>query len=167
MTDDKMYNGYVPEPEEREELAPAPAPAEPAGGGSPNFYPTCRFCGKQQLPLAPYPDKETADEAATMQCDCYDARLYQKEVERQQEREKNIVRLRQRLDDLAEYCNGRGVPLEGDTLDLLMHLGTNVLDGLINAATVKWTRLRVNISTNNKGAIVIGFNYTDAAKIEV
>lgn len=145
----------------------AKANAENIGGGTPQFYPTCRFCGKQQLPLAPYPDQLTADEAATMRCDCYDARNYQQEVEKAAEREKNIKRLRSRLDDLAEYCEGRGVPLEGDTLDLLMRLGTNVLDGQINSATVKWTRLRVNINTNSKGAIVIGFNYSDGAKIEV
>lgn len=131
------------------------------------FYPTCRFCGKQQLPLAPYDDQLTADEAATMQCDCYDARNYQQEVERKAEREKNINRLRQRLDDLAEYCAGRGVPLEGENLDLLMRLGTNILDGLIASVTVKWTRLRVNINTNSKGKIVVGCNYSDGTKVEV
>lgn len=156
-------NGYAPEEVEIDN----DGVVQNNSAGAKLFYPTCRFCGKQQLPLAPYPDQLTADEAAVMQCDCYDARLYQQEVERKAEREKNINRLRQRLDDLAEYCEKRGVPLEGDTLNLLMQLGTNVLDGLIAAATVKWVRLRVNINTNSKGAIVIGFNYSDGAKIEV
>ena len=102
-----------------------------------------------------------------MRCDCYEAKQYQADVERKQQREKNIVRMRQRLDDLAKYCEARGVPLEGNTHDLLMRLGTSVLDGEIAGASLKWARLKVNISINSKGTISIGFTYSDSAKVEV
>lgn len=131
------------------------------------FYPTCRYCGKQKLPMANYESQEVADEAATTSCDCYDAKNYQYELEKKNEREKNIVKLRQSIDDFSEYCDKRGAELTDEIHTLLLNTGITVLDGVITSASFKFSRLKVNISQNNKGNIVIGFTYSDGAKVEV
>ena len=46
------------------------------------FYPTCRYCGQVKLPLAPYASQDAANEAATRECDCPDARIFQADIER-------------------------------------------------------------------------------------
>ena len=132
-----------------------------------DHYPTCRYCGKQTLPTAPYPTIEAADEAATITCDCYEAKKYQDELRRKEERDKNIVRLTQRLDDFSNYCGTRGAELQGDLYNILLNTGICVLDGVIASANIKFARLKVNINQNNKGNIVIGFTYSDGAKVEV
>lgn len=131
------------------------------------FYPTCRYCGKQTLPMANYDSQEVADEAATITCDCYDARSYQQELEKKEERQKNIVKLEQSINDFAEYCDKRGAVLTDERHALLLTTGVAVLDGVITSANFKFSRLKVNISQNNKGNIVIGFTYSDGAKVEV
>lgn len=136
-------------------------------GDPPMFYPTCRFCGKQSLPLAPYDCQADADEAATITCDCYKARQYQDEVERLKQRANNINKLRKNLDDLSGYCEKRGADLQGALYDLLLNAGIAVLDNIVASASFKFNRLKVNITTNSKGAIVIGFTYSDGAKVEV
>lgn len=57
-------------------------------------YPTCRFCGKQTIPTARYESDADADEAATMACDCYDARQYREQKAQAERREKNIAKLK-------------------------------------------------------------------------
>ncbi len=55
MENTKHLNGYIEEKDD-------------------TFYPTCRFCGKQTLPDAPYLSQDEANEAATIRCDCFEAR---------------------------------------------------------------------------------------------
>lgn len=57
MENTKHLNGYIEEKDD-------------------TFYPTCRFCGKQTLPDAPYLSQDEANEAATIRCDCFEAREY-------------------------------------------------------------------------------------------
>lgn len=130
-------------------------------------YPTCRFCGKQTIPVAPYKTDADADEAATLKCDCFDARQYQSEVDRKKEREENIKKLRQRLCDFSDYTTGRGMELAGDLYDFLLNVGTNVLDAKIAGATIKVGRFTVKFSVGNKSALSIAFTYSDGAKLEV
>ena len=135
--------------------------------GQAQYYPTCRYCGKQKFPTAEYESQAVADEAATITCDCYEARQYQFEKERKEVRDKNIIKLRQSIDDFAEYCDKRGAELTEEIHNLLLGTGIAVLDGVITSASFKFSRLKVNISQNNKGNIVIGFTYSDGAKVEV
>lgn len=57
-------NGYMPDYDAAEALTRH----APTQGGetadSPTFYPTCRFCGKQTLPVEKYASAEAANEAA-------------------------------------------------------------------------------------------------------
>ncbi len=132
------------------------------------YYPTCRFCGATSLPLAEYPSQTEADEAATIRCNCVEARQYQHELEAKQERLKNIDRLNQRIDDFSTYCENRGVKLQDDGLrNLILNTGIAVLDGVIAAGTITFGRMKVKVSMNSKGVIIIGFTYTDGASLEV
>lgn len=133
----------------------------------PAFYPTCRYCGKQSLPGAPYESQEVANEAATMRCDCFDARQYQDEVEKKKRREANIKKLRQRLCDFSDYTAGRNMELSDDLYNFLLNVGINVLDANIAGATIKVGRFTVKFSVGNKSALSIAFTYSDGAKLEV
>lgn len=131
------------------------------------YFPTCRFCGKQSLPDAPYESQDVANEAATIRCDCFDARQYQDEIERKKRREENIKKLRQRLCDFSDYTAARNMELSGDLYDFLLNVGTNVLDANIAGATIKVGRFTVKFSVGNKSALSIAFTYSDGAKLEV
>lgn len=131
------------------------------------FYPTCRFCGSEELPVGGYESQEEANEAATLRCKCYEARRYQEELDKKRERDNNIVRLRQKLDDFSAYCDGRGVNLEGDLYDTIFNAGVAVLDGVVLTVSFKFSRMKVTISENSKGMLIIAFTYSDGAKVEV
>jgi hypothetical protein len=148
MENNKMYNGYVEEKDD-------------------TFYPTCRFCGKQTLPDAPYLSQNEANEAATIRCDCFEAREYQEKLRKEKERADNIIKLRQRLDDFSEYSASRGVELTGELHDLLLNVGIAIIDGQILKANINVGRIKVSISSNSKSVLTICFTYSDGAKLEV
>lgn len=164
----KIYNGYVEESDDIEvnketgEITPEKETDKPSG-----YYPTCRFCGKQFLPLANYESQAVADEAATIRCDCFDARQYQEELEKKKKRDENIARLKVRLSDFGEYFAARNIELTDALYDYLLKTGINVLDGIIASASIKFARIKASFTVNGKGNIVIGFTYSDGAKIEV
>ena len=131
------------------------------------YYPACRYCGQIKLPFGMYASQAAANEAATRECNCSDARIYQAEIERKEKRDQNIKRLTQRLDDLSEYCEKRSVDLDGDLYNALFNTSVAVLDNIIDSAQLKFARMRVSVSLNNKGNLAIKFTYTDGATVEV
>lgn len=148
MENTKHLNGYIEEKDD-------------------TFYPTCRFCGKQTLPDAPYLSQDEANEAATIRCDCFEAREYQEKLRKEKERADNIIKLRQRLDDFSEYSASRGVDLTGELHDLLLNVGIAIIDGQILKANINVGRIKVSISSNAKSVLTICFTYSDGAKLEV
>lgn len=148
MENTKHLNGYIEEKDD-------------------TFYPTCRFCGKQTLPDAPYLSQDEANEAATIRCDCFEAREYQEKLRKEKERADNIIKLRQRLDDFSEYSASRGVELTGELHDLLLNVGIAIIDGQILKANINVGRIKVSISSNSKSVLTICFTYSDGAKLEV
>ena len=160
------YNAY--EPDDRDYDVEIEYDSDAAADtDTPQYYPTCRFCGEQSLPTAPYKNQSDANEAATITCDCFEARQYQQKKEQAEKREKNIIKLRQTLDDFTAYCADRNTELGGGLHDILLSMGVAVLDGIIAQVSVKFRKMKVNINTNNKGNIVIGFAYSDGSKVEV
>lgn len=125
------------------------------------------FCGKQTLPDAPYLSQDEANEAATIRCDCFEAREYQEKLRKEKERADNIIKLRQRLDDFSEYSASRGVELTGELHDLLLNVGIAIIDGQILKANINVGRIKVSISSNSKSVLTICFTYSDGAKLEV
>lgn len=145
--------------------------AKQAGGGnadSPTYYPTCRYCGKQTLPVEKYASAEAANEAATRKCDCEKAREYQAELERAEKREKNINKLRKALDDISVYfTKERGVEYTDALYNLIFNCGVAVLDEQVAKANLNLGRVKVALSANSKGNIVIALTYSDGARVEV
>ena len=86
----KHLNGYVDENDD--DIYPE------------THYPTCRFCGKSTIPTARYDSDADADEAATMACDCYDARQYREQKAQAEQREKNIAKLKSSINAIQDYC---------------------------------------------------------------
>lgn len=132
-----------------------------------DYLPTCRFCGKQELPTAPYESQMVADEAATMRCSCYEAKAYQEEVEKKKKREKKIKALNSALDKFANYCDARSVNFEDELRSLIIINGTAVIDGIVGSATIKWARVKATIKNTSKGDLSVEFTYSDSAKTEV
>ena len=131
------------------------------------YYPTCRYCGSMELYAGEYESQEEANEAATIRCDCKDARDYQATLKQKKEREENICKLRQRLDDFSHYCEGRGVDFSGELYEAIYNAGVAVLDRIVSNATFKFARIKVAVSTNSKEALVIAFTYSDSEKVEI
>ena len=131
------------------------------------YYPTCRYCGKQQLPLAKYEDQKTADEAATIKCDCSRARVYQREKERKEQREKSINKLKQSIDEIAQYSSARNAALSDKARSILLECGISVIDGVASNITIKLVRLKVSFCLNANNALVIGYAYSEGGKIEL
>lgn len=196
MQDNKHLNGYVADPDEDEiddyeydttaeeddalGLDPStrsnndsdvdddpPTDDETQTPLTARYYPACRYCGQIKLPFGVYASQDAANEAATRECNCSDARIYQAEIERKEKRDQNIKRLTQRLDDLSEYCEKRSVDLDGDLYNALFNTSVAVLDNIIDSAQLKFARMRVSVSLNNKGNLAIKFTYTDGATVEV
>lgn len=164
----KHLNGYVEETDDEVTTTDrVNAVKAEAKHSRSTYYPTCRFCGSQTLPDATYESQEQADEAATMRCNCVEARIYQDKCEKEKQRQDNINKLRYRLDEFTEYCDGRGVELSGGLYDTIFNAGVAVLDGIIAQASFKFVRMKVNISINSKNVLVIAFTYSDGAKMEV
>lgn len=125
-----------------------------------NYYPTCRFCGERTLPMAEYESQEYADDAASMQCSCLDAKAHR-------DRELNINKIKTCIDSYEEYCNARNIKYDDEIKDLLNILSVNVLDDFIGIANIKLGRLKVTISKTSKGCVSINFVYSDSSKQEV
>lgn len=166
MESNKHLNGYVEE-EDDYETENRGALYYDRGVSKRTYFPTCRYCHNQTLPDAAYESQAQADEAATIRCGCEGARQYQNMLEEKRKREENIKCLKQRLSDFGEYCAGHNVELSDERYEYLVTTGTLIIDNIIGAATVKFSRIKVSISTNAKGNVVIAFTYSDGSKVEV
>lgn len=131
------------------------------------YLPTCRFCGQTKLPAANYESQAQADEAATITCDCPDAKMYQIKVDRKKKREENITKLKSSLGDIQDYCDKRSVDMNDKLYDYMLKMGIAILDGVIDSCQLKFARMKVSASLNNKANLVIKFTYSDGAAIEV
>lgn len=167
MTNNPL-NGYMPEYDAERYTPDTIAPRTGNTPDSPAFYPTCRFCGKQTLPVEKYASAKAANEAATRKCDCDRAREYQAELEKAEKRERNIKKLRKALDDISAYfTKERGTEYTDALYDLLFNCGVAILDEQVAKANINCGRVKVALSTNSKGAIVISLTYSDGARVEV
>ena len=131
------------------------------------IFPTCRFCGSAELPVGSYKRQAEADEAATLRCKCEQAREYQREAERIKRREENISKLRSKLDEFSEYHEKRDVEWTEALYNTVFTTGVAVLDGIISQVTFKFDRVKIAISTNSKGNLIVAFTYSESAKAEI
>lgn len=131
------------------------------------IYPMCNFCGNSSLPGRNYSTQEEANEEQTKNCNCPKARDYQNELKRKEDRKKNIQKLEQSINDFKNYCERRDSTLTDNICDFIKDAGIKVLDDVISSFSIRFSKIKVNVSKNNKENIVIGFTYSDGAKVEV
>ena len=130
-------------------------------------YPTCRFCGKSTIPTARYDSDTDADEAATMACDCYDARQYREQKAQAEQREKNIAKLKSSINAIQDYCTEHNIKVGDEFCTLVTNAGIAVIDGIVSAAAFKFSRLSIKLASGNKSAVVIKVTYSDGTQYEV
>lgn len=130
-------------------------------------YPTCRFCGKQTIPTANYDSVAYADEAATMACDCYDARQYREQKAQAERREKNIAKLKSSINAVQDYCAEHNIKVGDEFCTLVTNAGIAVIDGIVGAAAFKFSRLSIKLASGSKSAVVIKVTYSDGTQYEV
>ena len=149
----KHLNGYVDENDD--DIYPE------------THYPTCRFCGKSTIPTARYDSDTDADEAATMACDCYDARQYREQKAQAEQREKNIAKLKSSINAIQDYCTEHNIKVGDEFCTLVTNAGVAVIDGIVGAAAFKFSRLSIKLASGNKSAVVIKVTYSDGTQYEV
>ena len=131
------------------------------------IYPTCPFCGSRQLPARTYSSQEEADEEAALSCNCTEALAYQYKVEKEKMRQESIEQLTEGIDSFYEYCEARNVKLDGTLRDTLIQLGICVIDGIMKSAKVDLSNIKISITVNAKGVIVVKFTYSDGSVVHV
>lgn len=156
MNTNKHLNGYVGEDLEDEAAYPAEG-----------FIPKCKYCGATRLPMAMYHSQEEADEDATISCNCIGAAEHRREIEKQKERETNLLTLNERLDELARYCEEKHVPFTDGLRQTLVDVGTLILDHQADSITSKWCRMKVSFKLNAKGRMQVRYSHTDTGTMEV
>ncbi len=76
--------------------------------------------------------------------------------------------MRKALDDVSAYfTKERGVEYTDALYNLLFNCGVAVIDAQVEKANLNFGRVKVAISTNSKGAIVIALAYSDGFRVEV
>lgn len=131
------------------------------------FYPACPYCGQQTIPDREFETQEAANEWAARHCKCPGAQEYQFRVKAVEEREANIKRIKDSLQQFEEYCEARIGELPENLKDYIFNGAIMVLDNEIGKANFNIGRIRVSVSKNGKGNIVIGFTYSDSERREV
>ena len=131
------------------------------------FYPTCRFCGQINIPDKEYASQDAANEFMLMHCDCSDARAYQYTAKVAAERDANIKRIKESINDMKSYCASRGAELTPDILEHLYNSAIFILVEKLSKFSTCFARIKVSISRGKKGNISLSFSYSDSAKTEV
>ncbi len=76
--------------------------------------------------------------------------------------------MRKALEDIRPYfTKERGTEYTDALYDLLFNCGVAILDEQVAKANINCGRVKVALSTNSKGAIVIALTYSDGARVEV
>ena len=131
------------------------------------LVPKCKYCGATRLPMGSYASQEEADEDATISCNCIGAAEHRREIEKQKERETNLLTLNERLDELARYCEEKRVPFTDGLRQTLVEVGTLILDHQADSITSKWCRMKVSFRLNAKGRMQVRYSHTDTGTMEV
>ncbi len=114
-----------------------------------------------------YATRADADEAATMACDCYDARQYREQKAQAERREKNIAKLKSSINAVQDYCTEHNIKVGDEFCTLVTNAGVAIIDGIVGAAAFKFSRLSIKLASGNKSAVVIKVTYSDGTQYEV
>jgi hypothetical protein len=123
----------------------------------------CRFCGQcgQLDKMCDFKDEKEANEVVTLNCDCYSAIIYKKQIE-------NIAKLEKAITDFNDYCEEHCIKTKKkELIKLIFDAGVSILDGVISECTLKIPQIKIGIKTGSKNYLSLSFNFTDGRKIEI
>jgi hypothetical protein len=112
-----------------------------------------------------FKNREEASNWATLHCNCEKAREYQVEQERIKEREKNITRARDTINNLNGYCKQKSVPFPEDVDKILFDCAVLVIDNILDAANLTYGKTKIKITLNAKGQCSFTLIFTDGVKM--
>jgi hypothetical protein len=127
--------------------------------------PTCKFCGQAVISDEKFKNLEEESNWATAHCNCEQAREYQVAQERIKEREKNIARARDTMDNLNEYCKEKSVPFPEDVDKILFDCAVLVVENVLDAANLTYGKTKIKITLNTKGQCSFTLVFTDGVKM--
>lgn len=120
----------------------------------------CKFC-KQIGNLAEIMQTEgNGVEAATLNCNCHEARQYQA-------RSENIRRLGEALEEFKEYSSTHNIKLEKSAVQMLSTIGAAVIDRQVCKNSMTFGRVSIGFALSGKGNLLITFKYAEAQKFEI
>ncbi len=131
------------------------------------YYPTCKFCGKQTIPTDEYHSQKDADEAATLACTCSQARDYKYQLDKEAEKAENLIRIKNEMNKVADYCQKRGMELNSSIWQHMIEICNNILNYEITKATIVINKFKITFKAGSKGGVNISYSYADQAKVEI
>lgn len=131
------------------------------------IYPSCPYCGNQFIPDHVFITAQEAEEYAIMQCKCEEAKEKQVEITAIKKRDENIKQLENSLELFKAYCQKKKVLIKDELIENLLTNAILVLDNVIGSAAFVINPIKIKISTNSKGNIVLSYSYSVSEKIEV
>ena len=123
-------------------------------------YQTCKYCGTTAICDTQYNTQEQADKAATLLCDCDDAKRYQ-------QREKNKDNLNAVLDEVENYCGNHKCEFTKEIREHLRSIATMVVDMNYTSSKVEINSIAITFSLNASRELIIKIKYTESKKMEV
>lgn len=131
------------------------------------LFPSCRFCGRQQIAEQKFESGQEASEWATMHCECDEAKKYQQAKQKEEKRNKNREKIREAVEEVAQYCQSKLKVFEEELKNFLFVAGEAVLDGKIENVAVGIYSVKISISRNSKGNLKFKRNYKESGAIDV
>lgn len=136
----------------------------------------CRFCGQfRDFTGEPIPWGTDIVEAATLRCDCTEARTYADRIQRKRRARDNrlcaMESAREAIEDMLGVRAAAGygmLSMREETKQHILDTATMVYDGYIAEATVKITPcVKIKICRDRKGKLILQRNDTAEVKQEV
>jgi hypothetical protein len=131
------------------------------------FYPTCNYCGQRQFTDDSFDTQEDANEHATLNCGCREAKEYKDERQRKKKREENIKLIKDSIESFKTFCELRKAELTDERQNIIFITATAVLDDMMYSAAVAFANVKVSIKKTGKDKIDLKCTCTDSVTAEV
>ena len=129
--------------------------------------PRCPFCGQAIIADREIIDKKDAENYAAMHCKCKGAEGYREKERMKEERRRAEQALRDGIDALGRFCDGKRHFLHEDSRKMLFSVGMEVVWGHIDSVTVKLGSIKVSVKLDNDGKLFFKKNYTETDSVRV
>jgi ribosomal protein L44E len=133
-----------------------------------HIEPICPFCGEHIIAdlATDFKDIAAAEAYAREHCDCEAAQKFRAEQRLKADTVKKIEKAKEQIEILCDYCGYKGVEVGEETRELLLLLSRMVIRGEIDGAGVRLSKINCKLSMTAKGALSVGYTYSESNKIE-